>query len=579
MSRSSGYAQAWVIAVPVLALALGDYRGGLFIQYALLGAATSLLAFAWGTAGILSLGQSVFFGIGAYVTGWFSLHYIAAGSVLGLAVGMALAGGVSLLVALVGTYPRFDAITFALLTFVCALAAVPIINQWTSVTGGFNGLNQIPSLHLGGPSLTRGGQRVLIGAIVAGVLYATSSVARSPLGGALKLVRDNPTRAASLGFNVPLLRVATFTAVGALTGLMGGLYATQLQQVSSDAADLTLATTMVVWAMLGSRTTTVGPFIAVLALSFLANEIANTSPERFLLAVGLAFVVAVMFLPEGAATWIGRCSRRHAGTTDAVVAPELPPDRDGTSDDALAIRDVSCTFGRFKAVSDVDLTLSTTGVHCLIGPNGAGKSTLLNVLSGVTRASAGTWGFARLDLTNRRPWVMARAGILRKFQAPAVAPSLTVGQNMVLAVIADRRSLAAIHRSPWQAGITSESLDVLKLGGLDAATGTLASTLSHGKRQLLELAMVLARPSRVLLLDEPTAGMTHDETAAVGKLLEGLAVTPGRSIVMVEHDLGLIRAVARRISVLRDGFLIADGTLAEIEADEAVREAYLDEKH
>ncbi len=250
-----------------------------------------------------------------------------------------------------------------------------------------------------------------------------------------------------------------------------------------------------------------------------------------------------------------------------------------TGPGSLTAQDVVCRFGAFTAVAGVNLTLRPGEVHCLIGPNGAGKSTLLNVLSGVTRASGGRWHINGEDLTDAPAWRLTRAGAARKFQSPSVATSLSVAQNLALARWGATHNAVALVRQHWEVALSPAEWAVLDSADLVDRLDTVAGELSHGERQFVELAMAMAPGCSVLLLDEPTAGMTRVETAAVGRLLTELARRFGMSILVVEHDLAFIRGVADRVTVMRDGAVMATGSIADIEADRGVREIYLGRAH
>lgn len=577
-ARAKYWGRGWVILLPVAALVLGGYQGGLFAQYCLFGGATALLAFAWGACGILSFAQAVPFGIGAYATAWFSLRSGGWGTVIGLVVGLAIAGIVCVVIGLIGLRGRFEVIAFALITFLIVLAAQQLVNELTNITGGFDGLNSVPQLHVGPAAFGPIMQRVVVCAVVAVVLAALAMVMRSPFGGVMVVVRDAPRRAAALGYNVPAVRIGVFAFTGVVTALLGGLYATQAQSVTGSSIDLALATNFVVWAILGSRTTIAGPFVVALAVNYVGSLLTNYA-DYWLLGIGALFTAAIVLFPRGAAVALRRVLP-HGWRAPQAVRLSVPSGAPAAAGDAaisrqpLTINGVSCRFGPFTAVEDVHIDVPGKGVYCLIGPNGAGKSTLLDVISGFTHATAGRWDVRGKDLTGVTPWRIARAGVARKFQAPAVASALTVGQNIVLACFGPSHPVFGLWRRPWRATPNEEAWSVLRLGGLDHLVDTRAGDLAHGQQQLLELAMSLARSHTVLLLDEPTAGMTPAETRGVGQLLREL-VEGGLAIVMVDHDMALIRDVADRVTVLQDGRVLAEGAVAQIEGNQAVRAAYL----
>jgi branched-chain amino acid transport system permease protein len=568
-----------LVGAPALAAGLGGYQGNLFAQFALYGLATAALALCWGVAGILSLGHAVSFGIGAYVAAWVGINLADGGTVLGIVLGGAAAGLISALVGVVGLRGRLDPITFALLTFVLLFGAVEVVNQATEITGGFNGLPGVPGLNLGslwGADLL--GQRVIVVIVAVLLLWLVAYVARSPLGGALVLAEQHPLRAASSGFPVPRLRVAVFTFAGGVTGIAGGLFATQAQFVAPDQISLALATNFVIWAMIGSRRNVVAGFVTAVVVSFITNELADKFLSVWLLALGVLFVLVVLVAPDGISSRFSRllpARLRRPPVVRLTVDDHQPVRRGG----GLRARGMTSRFGGFTAVDGVDLDIPSGGVHCLIGPNGAGKSTLLNALSGTVPASAGAWGIGDTDLTGRRPWRMARCGVARKFQAPAVAVDLTVAQNLALARLGTAVPAWALVAHRWTAALSPTAWRILEAGRLDGALERPAGSLSHGERQALELAMTFAGHPSLVLLDEPTAGMTADETARVAQLLRDLAVDADIPIVVVEHDMALIRAAASGVTVLQAGRILATGTVEQIEADPEVTAAYVGEPH
>lgn len=567
-----------VLCVPVLAFALGGYQGGLFSQYALYGVATAALALTWGFGGILNLGHAVSFGCGAYVSAWLGLNGGPNGTLFGIVCGTLVAGLVALLIGIVGLRGRVNQITFALLTFVVLFGGIEIANQWTDVTGGYNGLAGIPALHIGTVWLADATtQRVIIALVAALLVWMVLGVARSPFGSLLALVRDNPVRAASLGYNVPRLRIGVYTFTGLVTGLAGSLFVTQVNIVSPDVVSLALATNFVLWTMIGSRTSIVGGFIVAVVLSFIANELSNAILDLWLLAVGVLFLVVVLVIPDGLAVTLGRLVPRRLRRTPHTALGLAETSTSPIGDGSLVASAINCTFGTFRAVTDVSLEMKSGQVHCLIGPNGAGKSTLLNALSGTHLPVSGHWWLGQADISMLAPWHLARHGIARKFQAPSIGPTLTVGQNLALASWATSRSTWSLVTGRWKADLPGATWAILVAGNLTDRLDSVAGSLSHGERQLLELAMTFAGNPRAVLLDEPTAGMTKPESAVVATLLRDQALLLGIPIVVVEHDMSLIRTAASTVTVLQAGRVLAEGSVDEIEKDDRVISAYLGE--
>ncbi|WP_128381900.1 ABC transporter permease subunit [Streptomyces cavernae] len=567
-----------LLPVPLAAAAAvlaGPWAGGLLAQFLVLGTVTAALALTWGIAGILNLGHSVTFGVGAYAGAWFGLHAGAYGSLAGLGAGALLGGVMARLIAAVGLRRRLDAVSFALVTFVVALAAEQVAGRWTGVTGGFNGLTDIPRFHIGALSFTPTAARGVTAGLAVLVIVLLASLARRPYGVALAAVRNNERRMAALGYDVGAAKTGVFTLTGVVAGLMGAVYVLQVQFVSPSLIGLVMGTNFVVWAMLGSRRTIWGPVLATLVVSAGANLLADTALDSWLLVTGAAFVAAVVLVPDGVAVVVRRRLPARWFPPRQVKLGAAAPSTGGRAGGGLVVRSIGCRFGPFTALRGVDLDLTEPGVHCLIGPNGAGKSTLLDVLTGFTPATDGAWRLDGQDVTGRPPWELTRSGLGRKFQAPSVAGSLTLAENLALARWGRTHGALALVRQRWTADLPPEAWFVLDAAGFADRMDTPAGSLSHGEQQLLELAMTLTAGCDVLLLDEPTAGMTRSETEQVAEVLRGLVHDHGLPVLVVEHDMAFIRSVADRVTVLRGGEVMASGTVAEIESNSEVSAVYV----
>ena len=267
--------------------------------------------------------------------------------------------------------------------------------------------------------------------------------------------------------------------------------------------------------------------------------------------------------------------------SDALVSGDQRPgfgriktgDVDLSHGVALYLEGISVSFDRFKALDALSLSLDVGELRCVIGPNGAGKTTMMDVITGKTRPDAGQAFFGQTaDLLKLREPEIARLGIGRKFQKPTVFEDLSVFENLELALKADKRARGSLR---WRlSGAQRDRIDAL-LAQVRLTDERLrqAGTLSHGQKQWIEIGMLLAQDPMVLLLDEPVAGMTDGETARTAELL--LELEGKHSIMVVEHDMDFIASIARRVTVLHEGSVLAEGRLAEIQADERVIEVYL----
>ncbi len=239
----------------------------------------------------------------------------------------------------------------------------------------------------------------------------------------------------------------------------------------------------------------------------------------------------------------------------------------------LYLENISVSFDGFKALNDLSLTVDDKELRCIIGPNGAGKTTMMDVITGKTRPDSGVAFFGQtFDLTNLSEPEIARLGIGRKFQKPTIFEQHTVFENLELAMKTDKR---AWHSLFAQLDDTQRDriADTLRLIRLDQQADSLAGLLSHGQKQWLEIGMLLVQDPRLLLLDEPVAGMTDDETARTAELFKSLVGK--HSLVVVEHDMAFVEQLGGKVTVLHEGTVLAEGDLATVQNNQRVIEVYL----
>jgi urea transport system ATP-binding protein len=242
-------------------------------------------------------------------------------------------------------------------------------------------------------------------------------------------------------------------------------------------------------------------------------------------------------------------------------------------DKILYLEKLTVSFDGFKALNELTLYVEPGELRCIIGPNGAGKTTMMDVITGKTRPDSGTAWFGReLNLLEMSEPDIAQAGIGRKFQKPTVFEQLTVFENLELALAGDKsfmKTFLARISATQQRRID----DVLEIIGLAAHKDAPGKILSHGQKQWLEIGMLLMQEPELLLVDEPVAGMTPQETERTASLLQSLAGE--HSVVVVEHDMEFVRSIARKVTVLHEGSVIAEGEMDQVQSDPRVREVYL----
>jgi urea transport system ATP-binding protein len=256
-----------------------------------------------------------------------------------------------------------------------------------------------------------------------------------------------------------------------------------------------------------------------------------------------------------------------------LLIPEQAVNVDVSHRTILYMEDVSVSFDGFKAINNLNLYIDDGELRCIIGPNGAGKTTMMDIITGKTQPDSGTVYFGQtMNLLTMTEPDIANAGIGRKFQKPTVFENHTVFENLELSMYGDKRVLAALL-----AKLSGEQRDFIdevlrKIGLIDHANRR-AGALSHGQKQWLEIGMLLMQKPRLLLVDEPVAGMTHQEMDKTGELLTSLAGE--HSVVLVEHDMDFVRSIAQKVTVLHQGSVLAEGTMDQVQSDPRVKEVYL----
>ena len=256
-------------------------------------------------------------------------------------------------------------------------------------------------------------------------------------------------------------------------------------------------------------------------------------------------------------------------------SPRQQPDLNLTHGMILYLEEISVSFDGFKALNNLNLYIEAGELRCIIGPNGAGKSTMMDVITGKTRPDTGSaWFGQNIDLLALDEPAIADVGIGRKFQKPSVFEPLTVEENLELAMAGNKRVWHTFRGR--LSGEERDYLDqVLLLIGLVPERKRLAGVLSHGQKQWLEIGMLLMQRPQLLLVDEPVAGMTHQEMERTAELLTSLAGE--HSVVVVEHDMDFVRSIAKRVTVLHKGSVLAEGSMAQVQSDPRVIEVYLGE--
>jgi branched-chain amino acid transport system permease protein len=580
-ARSHGKRFAIVVFVALASVAIGpwvlpDYSVNILVRSFLYAAVALTVDILWGYTGILTFGQSAFFGIGAYAAGLMFTHvgFDATSALLALGAGLVAAAVVAALVGWLSFYYGASPLYASVVSLVLPIVVTQLVFSGGTFTGSSSGLSGFPSFEIPVEAWFW-----ISGAFLVLLTALAWRFVRSDFGRVLVAIRDNEPRCAYLGINVARVKTALLIVSAIIAALAGYAYAGYSMVVAPEFTGFVFGTELVIWVALGGRATLIGPVVGTLVIDLASAYLSGELPFIWKLVIGLAFVVVIVALPQGFAPPVMRLFRRTAGRGSRPPAPvqvvaareSHPP---APADVALAIdaRDVRKHFGSLQVLQGIELQARHGELLSVVGPNGAGKTTLMRCMGDGKERSGGTVMINDHDIARRPPYACVAYGIGRKFQTANIFESLTVAQCLRVA----RTRIA--RPSPWSRAPTlalpHAALQVIEATGLDRVMDLAARHLSHGMKQALDLAMVLALEPSVVLLDEPTAGLTKVERQMIGTILTGLARRHHMCIILVEHDLDFVREISSRVVVLHQGRILLDGTVAEVVGSELVKTIY-----
>lgn len=587
-----GGAVVGVVALVVTAVLVGvvtnatAYTFVAIMALAVVGLGATIVS---GLLGELSLGLVAFGALGSVAsvevatrTGNFPLAFAAA---------MAVAGGLSVLTGLPSLRAR------GLLLTVTTLAFAVVTSVWALGRDWAFGLGERPGRPVVGTFAFDSGRRYawLTLALLALAFVVARNVASGPLGRRFVAVRDNDAGARAFGVSAARTRLLGLFVGGAFAGLGGALYTHSLPVATPQSFPVADNIEVVAMVAIGGIGIVAGPLLGALYIVGLPRFLPLDSAALAASAAG--WLLLVMYVPGGLAKlvaplrrrWLAWVARRHG--IDPSVLDAGAPSRDGgdggfraparerrSSGDLLVAEGLHKRFGGLQAVGGVDLRVGAGTIVALIGPNGAGKTTMFEMLAGFTRPDAGRVSFLGCDVTSSSPERRARAGLVRSFQDAALFPSLTVSQTVELAV--ERHHPAGVlgslvgfdRRRRDRSRTAAELVESL---GLSAWRDVPVGELSTGTRRITELACLVALEPQVLLLDEPTSGLAQREVEALGRVLRDLRDRSGITIVVIEHDIPLVRAVADRVVAMASGVVMREGDAEEVLEDPEVIRVYL----
>lgn len=579
-----------------------------------------------GFAKLVSLGQGAFYAIGAYGSAWLTLNG-AMPPLLAIVVAIVGSGVIGAVVAVASM--RLRGPQFAVITLVLAVLVERILaesdtfgrlsgypNPTQHGTGTLDPI-EVFGLTLHPPAIAGEPGTVLIpiAILTVIVLVLSRNLARSSWGRSLRAIGESELLAAHLGVDVFARKVVVFVVASAL-GALGGTFAIQVfGHLQPETFGLYLTITIVLAVVLGGAGTVLGPVVGAAVIIWLQDSPLlfkletlqrELLPGDWLLSaqglIGLLLVATLFVVPRGVVGSLSSVVRRRfrmwgrdseAGiaveeptTPSAVMRADLPdkplvrrPPNEGSSA-LLAVTGVGKRFGGLQAVADLSLEVHSGTIHAVIGPNGAGKSTLANLLTGIYRPDEGKVAFAGADITGLPPHQVVRKGIGRTFQTPQLFGHETVLEN----VQAGFRETGTLPL--WRAALKppaeyrraetmrARALQLLEDVGLVDLAGQAAGELSYGKQRALEIARALASEPRLMILDEPAAGLNPTEVEVLGDLLLHLR-DDGLALVVVEHHMDLVTRVSDEVTCMAQGRRLAHGRPLDVLEDEKVVAAYL----
>jgi branched-chain amino acid transport system permease protein len=588
-----GYRLQWWV-LPILGVGLATGLLGFVLDEFLLYVATSWIIFGilalsldlvWGKCGFLSFGQTAFYGLGGYTASIAAINFAPLTGnnlVWILPVGALTGAAVAALVGYFIFYGRISALQGTILTYTFTLilwtGSVGLsITVGGAVVGGDNGMTGIPSLTLsfGSEAQPLGplGMYLTVLLIAVGLYLTVTAMLRGPFGLVVAGIRLDELKTELLGYDVRAYRLVVFTVGGAIAGIAGGLFASWATYINPTVFSIAEALLVPIYVLVGGRGTLVGGFVGAIAVGALSFWLGGgVIGGQTTLALGLVLILLVLFLPRGV---IGTLVDVAAGLrrrmvkaipATAVAGPPVHLTEAALAIDVPALETVGLTkaFGGVLATNDMNIVVPPCGIRSLIGPNGAGKSTFLKLCAGLHRPQRGSILLNGLDITREQPFERVRAGLAIKMQVAQVFSDLSVHDNLWLAGYAP-------HRDEARADAVIET--VLPLIGLSEKRHLLGRQLSHGERQWLDIGMVLCLSPKVILLDEPTAGMTAEETRQTTTLIRRLA--RNAAVVVIAHDMECIRMLDADVTVLHRGAVFAEGRIEDLRRNEGVLDIYL----
>ena len=549
------------------------YQIGLYLIY---GIAAQGIGYLWGKTGILPLGQALFFGVAAYATALTLRNIDGVPAQLGLAVVAMLAIGLLAygLATLIFKGRSESGPYFSLITLALVMIAEQAANTASGLTGGFNGLSGFNSL--GGLDPYGNFYYLVVAATVvvsAGLLVLN----RLPVNLVVKGVADNEPRLQLLGFATHRIKGCAFAFSAVIAALAGGLFASHQGIVTPTSTGFGLSAELVILAAIGGRFHVLGPLIGAVLVGWTSAELRDSFPY-WEIVMALGFILVVLKAPGGIAELGATIMTRiwRSGKTSGTSISAAPISRTTQVSAPVIFDNVRLQIGVVRILDGVSFETPATGIVSIIGPNGAGKTSALNTITSNLGVSSGHIKLGDKSVENSAPHNALGNGIGRKLQVPSVFFSMSVAENLTLSMLAGRARWYDLFRSSafgWQSAALARVMGNAELS-LARDLSKTAGSLPQGHRQFLEFAMTTAAEPTLLLLDEPCAGLSPDETALMTRLVQEYQDQSGGLVIVIEHDMSIVEAISDKVLVLHQGQVLAFDTYDSVRANRHVQAVY-----
>jgi branched-chain amino acid transport system ATP-binding protein len=576
------YVAGALVALPfaLMAIGLGVTSATEVVIFAIACMALNILV---GHTGLVSFGHGAWFGLAAYAAGLAQRHLFPGGFVLPLLIGLAV-------VALVATsfgylILRRRGVYFSLLTLALSAMLYVVAFRWTSVTGGEDGLGGIKRPVMAGISFDNAPAYYGVVAVIAFlVVLALWRFHRSPAGHVLVAIRENEQRARFIGYPTDRYKLLAFVLSASLTGLAGMLLLFNNRMTSADPISVAFSGELLAMVVIGGMRSFIGPAIGALFFVIFRDYLSSVT-ENWLLYFGLLFVGFILFSPTGLIGFYERMTApfRPKVAEDAAMAsrqagsislPDFLKPSGAGAGTILSVEDIAKSFGGIRAVRGVSFAVKDRTLHALIGPNGAGKTTAFNLISGMFAPDAGRVMIEGRPIGGLSPEAITSAGIGRSFQITNLFPALSIEENIRLAVQArDPNRFAIWTAASDLAEVNRQTAEIVRTMGLAGVEKAEAGSLSYGGQRLLDMSLALATKPRVLLLDEPLAGLAAGERERVGNLIK--SISSDIPVLLVEHDIDRVFQIADAVTVMNDGQVLVDDSVDEARSSKRVQEVYI----